>query len=103
MEPKPVRSWSFMPRQADPPPLRGSPLTAVLPSPCVLTINGGSSSIRFAVYEAGETARRRLDGKLDRIGSSGTCLIVSDPSGTPQVRRVARGDHRRPREVLMSW
>jgi acetate kinase len=26
--------------------------------PCVLTINGGSSSIRFAVYEAGEALRR---------------------------------------------
>ena len=29
--------------------------------PCILTINGGSSSIRFAVYEAGETLRRRLE------------------------------------------
>lgn len=27
----------------------------------ILTINGGSSSIRFAVYETGETLRRRLD------------------------------------------
>jgi acetate kinase len=26
--------------------------------PCVLTINGGSSSIRFAIYEVGETPRR---------------------------------------------
>ena len=24
--------------------------------PCVLTINGGSSSIRFALYEAGDDA-----------------------------------------------
>ncbi len=42
--------------------------------PCVLTINGGSSSIRFAVYEAGDTPRRRLAGKIDRIGLSGTKL-----------------------------
>ena len=36
--------------------------------PCVVTIDGGSSSIRFAVYEAGETPRRWLAGKVDRIG-----------------------------------
>ena len=45
---------------------------------CVLTINGGSSSIRFAVYEAGETPRLLLDGKIDRVGMSGTNLIVND-------------------------
>ena len=44
---------------------------------CILTINGGSSSIRFAVYEVGDTLRRRIDGKIDRIGLSGTNLIVS--------------------------
>jgi len=38
------------------------------PSPVsVLTINGGSSSIRFAIYDAGDTARRRCDGTIDRI------------------------------------
>jgi len=31
--------------------------------PCILTINGGSSSIRFAVYEAGGTMGRRLAGR----------------------------------------
>jgi hypothetical protein len=36
-------------------------------SPCILTINGGSSSIRFAVYEAGATPRLRVKGKIDRI------------------------------------
>ena len=46
--------------------------------PCVLAINAGSSSIRFAVYEAGKTLRRRLDGKVDRIGSGGHRAAVSD-------------------------
>jgi acetate kinase len=40
----------------------------------LLTINGGSSSIRFALYEEGEPLRRLLDGKVDRIGLSGTNL-----------------------------
>jgi acetate kinase len=72
--------------------------------PCVLTINGGSSSIRFAVYEAGETPRRRLDGKIDRIGLSGTNLIVNDPAGKPQVpHRLAAADHRTAVGVLLDW
>jgi hypothetical protein len=37
------------------------------------------------VYEAGDTLRRLLDGKIDRIGLSGTTLIVNDPVGKPQV------------------
>ena len=72
--------------------------------PCVLTINGGSSSIRFAVYEAGETPRRRLDGKIDRIGLRGTTLIVNGPAGKPQVpRRLAAADHRTAVGVLLDW
>ena len=70
----------------------------------ILTINGGSSSIRFAVYEAGETPRRRLDGKIDRIGSSGTSLIVNDPAGKPQSpRRLAAADRRKPVSFLLDW
>lgn len=72
--------------------------------PCVLTINGGSSSIRFAVYEAGETPSRRLDGKIDRIGLSGTSLIVNDSAGEPLApRRLAAADHRTAVGFLMDW
>jgi acetate kinase len=72
--------------------------------PCILTINGGSSSVRFAVYEAGATPRRRLDGKIDRIGLSGTNLAVNDPAGKPQVpRRLAAADHRSAVRFLLDW
>jgi acetate kinase len=72
--------------------------------PCVLTINGGSSSIRFAVYETGETPRRQLDGKIDRIGSGGTNLIVNDPARKPQPpRRLAAADHRASVGTLLDW
>jgi acetate kinase len=73
-------------------------------NPHILTINGGSSSIRFAVYEASETPRRRLAGKIDRIGSSGTNLIVTDPSGKPQLpRRLTAADHRTAVDFLLDW
>ena len=38
--------------------------------PNVLTINGGSSSIRFAVFEASQPPRRLLQGKIERIGGA---------------------------------
>ena len=70
----------------------------------VLTINSGSSSIRFAVYDTGETPQRRLDGKIDRIGLSGTNLIVNDPVGKPQSpRRLAAADHRTAVGFLLDW
>jgi acetate kinase len=44
--------------------------------PSVLTINGGSSSVRFAVFEAGQPPRRLLQGKMERIGSKDASLTV---------------------------
>jgi acetate kinase len=73
-------------------------------SSCVLTINSGSSSIRFAVYEADETPRPRLDGKIDRIGLSDTNLIVNDPAKEPQApRRLNAIDHRTAVGFLLDW
>jgi acetate kinase len=72
--------------------------------PCVLTINSGSSSIRFAVYAAGEAPCRLIHGKIDRIGLSGTNLIISDPAVKPQIpRRVAAADHRTAVGFLLDW
>jgi acetate kinase len=35
---------------------------------CILTINGGLSSIKFALFEAGDLLRRILEGEIERIG-----------------------------------
>jgi hypothetical protein len=37
-------------------------------NPRILTINGGSSSIKFALFEAGDLLRRILEGGIERIG-----------------------------------
>ncbi|MEP6762683.1 MAG: acetate/propionate family kinase [Gemmatimonadaceae bacterium] len=50
----------------------------------VLTINGGSSSIKFALYEASESLQRTLHGKIDRTGSGSTTLTFADSDGGPQ-------------------
>jgi acetate kinase len=71
---------------------------------CVLTINGGSSSIRFAVFEAGARPRRRLAGKIDRIGLRGTNLTAGEPAGKPRAAvRVAAADHRAAVDFLLRW
>jgi acetate kinase len=50
--------------------------------PNVLTINGGSSSIRFAIFEANQPPRRLLQGKLERIGSDDASLSVDGAGGS---------------------
>jgi acetate kinase len=47
-------------------------------TPHLLAVNGGSSSIRFAVYAASPTMHRILDGKVDRLGIAGTSLSFND-------------------------
>ena len=37
-------------------------------NPRILTINGGSSSIKFALFEAGDSLRRILEGALSGLG-----------------------------------
>lgn len=72
--------------------------------PCVLTLNGGSSSIRFAVYETGPVLQLRLAGKIDRIGLSGTILTVGDPAGeSPRARRLPAAARRAPVDFLLDW
>ncbi|MEO8346077.1 MAG: acetate/propionate family kinase [Betaproteobacteria bacterium] len=50
-------------------------------SPVILTLNGGSSSIRFGVYRFGVALERQVHGKLDRIGLPNSSLHVSDADG----------------------
>ena len=54
---------------------------ATCESRALLAINGGSSGIRFALYDAGDQPRRLLDGKVDRIGQKGTNLTFQERPG----------------------
>lgn len=66
----------------------------------ILTINGGSSSIRFAIYDAGADPQKRLSAKLDRIGLPGTALHVG---GTSTKLKTVAGDHRTAVNFLLNW
>jgi acetate kinase len=70
----------------------------------ILTINGGSSSIKFALYAAVKPLRRRLHGKVDRIGLSGTNLTFHDADGEPPAsRKLAATDHKSTANSLIDW
>jgi acetate kinase len=70
----------------------------------ILTINGGSSSIKFALYQTGEPLKREFLGKVDRIGLSGTNLTFHDPARKqPDSRRLSAVDHKSAANFLMDW
>jgi acetate kinase len=60
----------------------------------ILTINGGSSSIKFALFEAGDPLQRTLQGSVERIGRSGATLRVKGPNdGDNLLRPAPASDH----------
>ena len=70
----------------------------------VLIINGGSSSIKFALYQVGEPLKRKLYGKIDRIGLSGTNLTCNDPIRNQRNSySIAPSDHRSAANILIDW
>ena len=74
------------------------------PNRRILTINGGSSSIKFALYQIGEPLERTLQGTVDRIGLSGTNLTFKDLTGTQHdSRSIAAADHKSAANFLIDW
>ena len=70
----------------------------------ILTINGGSSSIKFALYAAVEPLKRGLFGTVDRIGLSGTNLTFHEANGKRGVnRKLIAADHKSAANSLLDW
>jgi acetate kinase len=70
----------------------------------ILTINGGSSSIKFAFYRGKEPRTRLLHGSIDRIGLSGTKLTFQDPKHKQKhSRSLAAGNHKSAANGLLDW
>ncbi len=70
----------------------------------ILTLNGGSSSIKFAIYDEGESLTRKLSGHIDRIGQPNTRLTFTDPmTGEPDTIPVNAHDFTSAVNSLMDW
>jgi acetate kinase len=70
----------------------------------ILTINSGSSSIKFSLYEMGQAERLLLAGVLQRIGQADGHFLARDGLGqTLDERQLELPDHRAALRVLFDW
>ena len=71
---------------------------------CILTINGGSSSIKFALYKVGDIPTRLLHGKIDRIGLKDSTLTFNNDTGDKQATlKAGVSDYHSSVTFLMDW
>ena len=70
----------------------------------VLTINGGSSSIKFALFEVDGEIKQILGGKLERIGTPQAAFVMKSTNpGDNFSRPVAAADNTEAVAALMEW
>ncbi len=70
----------------------------------LVSINSGSSSIKFAVYSLRGVPTRVLFGKIDRVGSRDTTLTYDDVErGLQDRRRIGDVDHIQAVTFLIDW
>ena len=70
----------------------------------ILTINGGSSSIKFALFEDDDSLRRILDGAIERIGLAEATMRVKGVNRADDVSRpVTAPNHAGAMSALMDW
>lgn len=70
----------------------------------ILVVNGGSSSIKGALFEQGESLRRVLDLRIERIGQLGSRFVVKANHATESFTRTVKiADHEAAAGLLMEW
>ena len=75
-----------------------------IPAHTILTINGGSSSIKFALYELTKTLQQILKGELVRIGFPDARLQVTGANQADnESRLIPMADGSAAVAVLMDW
>jgi acetate kinase len=66
----------------------GTSAAGQAPMPAILTLNAGSSSVKFALFELSETLRRMARGYVERIGSAGTQLSFGRADASEESDRI---------------
>ncbi|MGA8871964.1 MAG: acetate/propionate family kinase [Candidatus Acidiferrales bacterium] len=73
-------------------------------NPRILTINGGSSSIKFALFDAADSLRRILGGEIERIGLPEATFRVKGVNQVDNFSRLVKAaDHTVAVGVLVDW
>ena len=68
----------------------------------VLTLNAGSSSLKFGVFTAARPARRLVSGAVTRIGLSGAALTIAAEEAPRAEHAVDAPDHARALEAVLA-
>ncbi len=69
----------------------------------MLVINGGSSSIKFALYSLDENPKRIFSGQIKRIGLSGPEFTVINNSQKKNEIIIAAKNFNEAAEILIEW
>jgi acetate kinase len=70
----------------------------------ILTINGGSSSIKFALFETGEKSTCKYAGKITRIGAGASEFSVSKKEDSHKVNRPVKASNFNEAAIfLLDW
>jgi len=78
---------------------RSEPLAPFL----LTTINGGSSSIKFALFGTGASLRRVLDGKTERIGVRHDRQLAKDSQTSLQYLKTCPRELRKNMKQVMAF
>ncbi len=82
-------------------------VTITNPNPIILTLNLGSSSLKFALFRGGKgdaSPERLVSGKLDRIGLASGTFQAKDSQGKSLAKReITLNDHDDALETLLEW
>ena len=80
------------------------PIPRLQGAPVILTINGGSSSIKFALYQTGKALEKTFNGSVDRIGLAGTNLTFRNSTGNQKGNlSLESSDNRSASNFLIDW
>src|SRR5437763_15933479 len=71
------------------------------PAAGVLTVNGGSSSVKVALFGPGDPPVRELAGAVERIGRSDAVLTVK--GNPPERQPIDAPDHAAAAAHVINW
>jgi len=70
----------------------------------ILAINGGSSSIKFSLYEAQDVLCKKFNGSIERIGLPKSFLCVKGVEEVDNFSKdIVAGDQKQAVGILMDW
>lgn len=72
-------------------------------SQSILSINGGSSSLKFALHELSSGLGPLLEGKIEKIGTAACRLKYQQPSGPPEEIDLAGKGMYQAAQFLADW